>query len=428
MRKLFLFFVGLLFSLSASAAIPVNKWFSGWLENPQSEGRAHLAQNRPNEVIVRVVSLPGSQNIGGKVYTSAQFWLCPRGQSRLNLATEMCEDGEPGICEAKKGTFEVINTTSGWKRTPKVDDYSEEWVYTYKLPPGGVAKVCGDSYFCEMVIDAAEPCPECGAYVSQVPGANGLYRVSTDFRGHFTGELCTSSSVSDLPSEALHSDDVKDPPCPGYVGEVNGVRGCFGTAAKPVRPVAPPAKPSGHGAGDAGNPTAGPKPSAGAGSGSGGAGRTPSTGTGGSGGGPSGAASGSGVKPDGNTNKPGEGKEQANCGAPGQPRCQIDESGTPNGSDSKDKLTDAVNKAGDEQKAAIENASKLKADGWTFSFALPSGCTALTLAGYQIPGQGALSIDVCKWQPMIHDVMTMLWLICTVWGCINMVGSTQRSS
>jgi hypothetical protein len=177
----------------------------------------------------------------------------------------------------------------------------------------------------------------------------------------------------------------------------------------------------------AGNPTAGEKPSTGEGSGTGGAGRTPSTGDGGPGGGPA-AAAGSGTKPDGTTPKPEEGKEQANCGAPGQPKCRIDETGTPNGSDVKNKLTDDVNKAADQQKAEIEKAAKLKADGWTFSFSLPSGCTALTLAGYQIPGQGALSIDVCKWQPMIHDVMTMLWLIFTVWGCINMVGSTQRSS
>ena len=252
------------------------------------------------------------------------------------------------------------------------------------------------------------------------PTSQGLYRVSVDYDAMHMGESCTPT-----PAETAAAHPAADKPtCPGFVGEVSGVTGCYGTASNPTANDVPDTKPKPP---EAGNPPAGKKPDSGEGSGTGGAGRTPSTGDGGPAGGPA-AAAGSGTKPDGTTPKPDEGKEQANCGAPGQPKCRIDETGTPNGSDVKNKLTDDVNKAADQQKAEIEKAANLKADGWTFSFSLPSGCTALTLAGYQIPGQGPLSIDVCKWQPMIHDVMTMLWLICTVWGCINMVGSTQRSS
>ena len=419
MRKLLLFLTGLFFfsaSAFAWAPVPVLKWTTGWEVSPISAGEAHVAQNYPYHVAVRSFILPGTETVVGAERSKAEFWLCPRDKARLNLATEMCEEGVPGVCKTLMGQDFTLNWSLGYTRAPDIDE-DPNWKFVsppIKAPSDGM--VCDPVTSCKVALVLVPT----ALWQSVSPTSQGLYRVSVDYDAQHMGESCTPS-----PADTAGASPAADKPtCPGFVGEVNGVPGCYGTASNPTSNDVPESKPKPP---EAGNPPAGKKPDSGEGSGTGGAGRTPSTGDGGPAGGPA-AAAGSGTKPDGTTPKPDDGKEQANCGAPGQPKCRIDETGTPNGSDVKNKLTDDVNKAADQQKAEIENASKLKADGWTFSFALPSGCTALTLAGYQIPGQGALSIDVCKWQPMIHDVMTMLWLICTVWGCINMVGSTQRGS
>lgn len=331
----------------------------------------------------------------------------------LEYTTKECEDS---VCKSKQGQDFTLNWTVGYTRSPDIDaDPNWDLVAPpLKVPSDGM--VCDPVSSCKVAMVLVPT----GVWQSVSPTSQGLYRISLDFGAQHMGETCTPT-----PADTAGASPAADKPtCPGFVGEVNGVPGCYGTASNPTANDVPETKPKPP---EAGNPPAGKKPDSGEGSGTGGAGRTPSTGDGGPAGGPA-AAAGSGTKPDGTTPKPVEGKEQANCGAPGQSKCSIDETGTPNGADVKNKLIDDVNKAADQQKAEIEKAANLKADGWTFSFSLPSGCTALTLAGYQIPGQGPLSIDVCKWQPMIHDVMTMLWLICTVWGCINMVGSTQRSS
>lgn len=352
---------------------------------------------------------------------TATYGGCSGGPSPTSgsgsIASKVGDCGEE-VCSTQAGQSKIVNFTVGYTRSPNIDA-DPNWKLIgapNKVPSSGL--LCNPSSPCELRFSGFSDSDM--AWQSAAPTPNGLYRLSLDISATVTGNTCTPT---ELDTAAL-SKTAPIPPCPGFTGEVNGVPGCYGTASSPTSNDISEPKPK---PAEAGNPAAGEKPATGEGSGTGGAGRTPSTGDGGPAGGPA-AAAGSGTKPDGTTPKPTEGKEQANCGAPGQPKCRIDETGTPNGSDVKNKLTDDVNKAADQQKAEIEKAAQLKADGWTFSFSLPSGCTALTLAGYQIPGQGPLSIDVCKWQPMIHDVMTMLWLICTVWGCINMVGSTQRSS
>ena len=346
------------------------------------------------------------------LYTDGQSVDLDTASGILTRTVAACDSP----CKELMGQDFTLNWTYGYTRTPNIDaDPNWKFVAPRLYPPSD-GMVCDPVSSCK----AAMVLIPTAVWQSVSPTSQGLYRVSVDYDAQYFGESCTPTEVD----TAGASPAADKPTCPGFVGEVNGVPGCYGTASNPTANDVPAPKPKPP---EAGNPPAGKTPDSGEGSGTGGAGRTPSTGDGGPAGGPA-AAAGSGTKPDGTTPKPGEGKEQANCGAPGQPKCRIDETGTPNGSDVKNKLTDDVNKAADQQKAEIEKAANLKADGWTFSFSLPSGCTALTLAGYQIPGQGPLSIDVCKWQPMIHDVMTMIWLICTVWGCINMVGSTQRSS
>lgn len=415
MRKLFLLLVLLPLRVFAAAQCtqyasvdyPVIPWSSTY-QAACSAIVAHVnglfsAANSPTGSMQSCTSSQVTMLRVGVIYT---FGITSR-------VTTDCDD----ICSTNAGKSEIINVTSGWKRTPKVNDASEEWVYTYRLPASGVATVCGGAAVCEMTIDASEPCADCGAYVSQVPAANGLHRVSTDFRGHFTGKTCSAASTSDLPPEAMQRDNSKDPPCPGYVGEVNGVRGCYGTAAKPITPVPPVEKPAGHGPGDAGNPAAGSKPSSGEGSGSGGSGRTPSTGSGGSGGGPAGAAAGSGTKPDGTAPKPGEGKEQANCGAPGQPKCGIDEGGTPSKFDGDKAALDGWKSAVEANRNTIKDADGSFFDSYRMFFAVPP---IVPCEPIELPNEQVLTRQ-CDVVEGTRSVMSYIWALAAIWICLGWI-------
>lgn len=314
-------------------------------------------------------------------------------------------------CKDKQGTSSVINVTSGWQRTPSASA-NEDWLFPTKvLNSAGVGSVCSGG--CTQSIDAAEPCPECGGYVSQVPNAQGLYRVSTDFRGHYSGASCSGDSAGTVPSDSA------DPACPGFVGEVNGVKGCYGTADKPVRPEAPP-PPLDKAPKDKGNPAAGQKPSSGAGSGSGGAGRTPGTGTGGSAGGPAGAAAGSGNKPDGKTDKPEEGKEQQNCGAPGQPKCSIDESGNPQpwGADKWDSKISDYRKKSDDALAQIKGSGDSTFSGFSGYFFAPpiAACEPFILPN----DQGEITRH-CEVVDGVRSAMAYIWALAALWLCLGWI-------
>jgi len=261
--------------------------------------------------------------------------------------------------------------------------------------------------------DSNEACPDCKAYVSQTPSPQGLYRFSIDMLGHYTGGSCTEGPAD----QAAKADDSKDPPCPGFVGEVNGVKGCYGTADKPVR-TEPPDPAVDRMSRDYGNPSAGTKPETGPGSGDGGEGRTPTTGAGGSQGGPAGAAAG--TKPSGTTNKPGEGKEQQNCGAPGQPKCGIDEAGTPkNWGDDKhySKLGDYKEKAG----AALGQIKDSGGDTFNpfkeFFFAPPiAACEPFVLPN----DQGEITRH-CEVVEGVRFVMAWVWALAALWVCLGWI-------
>lgn len=339
---------------------------------------------------------------GNPVGTTYRNW----GISLANKC--VVPEPEPTLCAADAGTSSVMNFTVGWARSgnPDADDHVGKVVFPNQ--GRGAACVGGCSWeFTDNGVAAyrsAEPFP-----------ASGLHRLSVDFTMRGAGTACAES-----PEDAAASPNAPEPPCPGFVGEVNGVTKCVGTASQPVpSPDGPTAGRQAGGSEDNGNPAAGKKPDSGEGSGSGGPGRTPTSGSGGNAGGPAGAAGG--TRPDGTTTKPVEGKEQAACGAPGQPKCRIDESGTPSGNG----VFDAANRGADETRdgwlAEIAKAKELNSDGWTWTFQLPSGCTPLELPGYE------MTLDVCRFQPVIHDIMSMVWLICTVMGCVWMVFNAQKN-
>lgn len=339
---------------------------------------------------------------------------CPQGST-----DPKCNDP----CAGTKDQTQIINATAAWQRTPNTAP-NQEWLHPTKWVYGGMNRVCGPDK-CELAFDPLEPCPDCGSYVSQVPASNGMYRVSIDMLARGTGGQC-SPSDNDNP---ITPNDAKDPPCPGFVGEVNGVRGCYGTAEKPIRPEAPSGPANGPDR-EGGNPSAGKKPGSGEGSGSGGAGRTPSQGSGGSQGGPASAAGGK--KPDGTTPTPAEGKQQAACGAPGQPKCKIDETGTPDGKSVFDGPKKSLDDAFVEAKKQLDGVKSAgdKDTGWGVvpSWMQHASCTPWSLGTLPIGDGREITIDVCRIMPYIEAVTSFLWAITTFVATLAMVFRVTTAS
>lgn len=312
------------------------------------------------------------------------------------------------VCALKIGTPGITNWTVGYSRTPNADDLSMVGT-VYRIPTNRL--VCDSGCVVEMTTGEK-------VWQSQTPTDQGLYRWSLDVTSIPTGATCTASAA-DAPANKA----TPNPACPGYVGEINGVKGCYGTASAPVTTVQAD-RPSS--AAQPGNPAAGEKPLSGEGSGSTGAGRTPAAGTGGAAGGPASAAinaQGNGTIP-----KPATDREQQACGAPGQPRCAIDETGTPGPvgqGETGGPFTTADGMLGTTKTNvidAIASHKQLQSPAWTWSFALPSGCTAFVFDAL------SLSIDICQWQPVIHDLMSMIWILVGIFSAVGMLQRTLRGS
>lgn len=310
-------------------------------------------------------------------------------------------------CAEKAGEISTTNVTRGWARSP-LPNKADQLGTTSAVPK----HVCSGG--CKFSVLGNEE-----AYRSQTPSDQGLYRLSSDVTVIQTDQACDGETdmTSANPSTA-------DMACPGQVGELNGKPYCaIGPGTTGVDPNGSPG--TGASTDDKGNPKAGPKPKDGEGSGTGGVGRTPTQGNGGNMGGPGGAAAGgTGTKPgdkppDGTKDKPEEGKEQEACGAPGQKPCKIDESGTPTGDGKFDKLHGDVDAAKTSWVTEITGIKDMRWSDWTWTFQLPSGCVPLNLTDLGV------NIDVCRWQPVIHDIMSMVWAISTVMGCVYLVFRAQ---
>ncbi|WP_157008395.1 hypothetical protein [Xenophilus azovorans] len=357
---------------------------------------------------------------GSSVYKviSRASSVCPANSTAVSGGCQ-CNAGyaeQGGQCVASQcnstiGKTIEITSTTGWTRTPNDNDFN--WI-------GGGPEYSFGKTLCEAGCGYEVGYDVVDASISQTPNAQGLYRNSTTYKATGNGAACT------LGPEDANNPAAPEPDCPGYVGEVGGVAGCYGTAQKPVDTVSVPRS---DGTPRAGNPPSGKVPDQDVGKSPGE--RTPSTGNGGNAGGPSGAAqggrgggAGGASSGTGNTNKPGEGEEQEACGAPGQPECtvKINEKGTP-GDPKNKQLEDGVNELKQAQQDALnnaENTAKGWFSGWGFGFSLPSGCTPLDMDGYEF------SVNFCRWQSVIHDIMSIVWLMVTAWACIGMVGRTVR--
>lgn len=291
--------------------------------------------------------------------TSALVYTCPANST---LSTNVCtcnsgfvQSGSACVtaapsCPDAVGSLRVVNVTDGWGRSP--DPNADDLVHSSGSPPSSL-----DDGKCLGEVTDVQHC-----WRSQVPAANGLYRVSCDYIIRVAGDGSGTSATDANPL-------TPPPACPGFVGEVNGVTVCVGTSTQPVNGTNPS-----PGNEAPGNPAAGPQPDTGEGSGSTGEGRTPTTGDGGNAGGPAAAA----TPPAAPTVE-----IEAQCGVAGKPACSVtvDESGMPTGTNAYSTPRQALDTFSLERQEGIENAGSQSSLPWIWGFNLPSGtCSPIDLS------------------------------------------------
>ena len=310
----------------------------------------------------------------------------------------------PSVCDVGQGR--TFNRTQGWARTPNAD--ADDLVVDYG--PGDL--INANDGVCVGPIQSVDRC-----YRSQVPTAQGLYRVSCDFTMVMTGDAPSGSVVPETDPTTANAT------CPGFVGEVNGKTVCVGTASAPLpTPVAAPNAPTA-----AGNPSAGVKPSSGEGSGSDGPSRTPSTGSGGNAGGPSGAAVGSG----GTGVRDSDGTEPvgAVCGASPLPPCavKVDETGTPNGATfgTSPELDTALNN----REAGLATARDKAGDaGWGIVPAWTADQACEPWEIWTLPddlGGDVVTVNLCPLMPLAEGILNFIWAMLGIFATTSMVAAAM---
>lgn len=361
-------------------------------------------------------SMPGYTSPSTSI-TEAREGVCKIMDSGSYIRDQALDrrDGEcANKCAKDAGQMSVLNYTRGWSRSP-LPNKQDQLGATAVIP----TSICHEG--CKFGVLGNEE-----AYRSQVPSAQGLYRLSSDVAVIQTDQECTADATSEASNP-----QTPDKPCPGQLGELNGKPYCaVASNDTGVQPNGPP----GQQPDDKGNPSAGTKPATGEGSGTGGVGRTPNQGNGGNAGGPAGAAYGGsgnkpGDKPDGTTNKPGDGKEQAACGAPGQPKCAIDETGTPKVSPNEyDKAVDQYKIDMDAIRAKVAGTEdKSYFEGWKSMWFAPAVAACQPFALPSVLGV-SLAIDPCAVVEGIRYFMAYIWAIVGLAVCVQMIGRTIRGS
>jgi hypothetical protein len=172
-------------------------------------------------------------------------------------------------------------------------------------------------------------------------------------------------------------------------------------------------------------------PAYGGGGDGGGGGTTPGDGGGGTTPGDGGTTTpgGGGTTPGGGTGGGGDGDSQANCGAPGQPACKIDESGTPDGKGMFDALMKLVEGIGADRQKGFDDATSDNGKDTSLGFSslnLPSGsCVNPTV---QLPGfGGSWSVDICSYIGLLADMFEAFWAFAFAFSVMSMVSrATQK--
>lgn len=114
--------------------------------------------------------------------------------------------------------------------------------------------------------------------------------------------------------------------------------------------------------------------------------------------------------------QPQELPEIETCGLPGKPACRIDEEGTPPAPE-LEPAQDVADAMRPLQDLIDDPASVLPALpdlNWTFS--LPTACGSIGTPAF---APYLESIDVCQFQPVFHDLMSVVWVIGGLFGAIG---------
>ena len=111
--------------------------------------------------------------------------------------------------------------------------------------------------------------------------------------------------------------------------------------------------------------------------------------------------------------------EDLECGLPDTPACRIDETGTP---ETVPELEDPQQKADDVYKPLadiVEDPESFwpELPEFNWSFQLPTGCGILNVPAFEPFLTG---IDVCQFQPMFHDIMSVVWVMGGLFGAIGL--------
>lgn len=108
--------------------------------------------------------------------------------------------------------------------------------------------------------------------------------------------------------------------------------------------------------------------------------------------------------------------ELVGCGLPNTPKCRIDEDGTPLPVENTHKQDI------DRELKTIRDLADNPHDFWPklpeieWFFRLPTGCSALELPSF---APYISSLNVCKIQPIFHDLMSVVWIITGIFGSIG---------
>jgi hypothetical protein len=98
------------------------------------------------------------------------------------------------------------------------------------------------------------------------------------------------------------------------------------------------------------------------------------------------------------------------------PPCKIDETGTPTAPDAS---TFGGDVAGELARITGGIDNPVVADtSWSWSFQLPSSCGPIAIPAF---APWLTEIDICPFQPVIHDLVSLLWISATIFGCAGMV-------
>jgi len=124
-----------------------------------------------------------------------------------------------------------------------------------------------------------------------------------------------------------------------------------------------------------------------------------------------------GAVTDGTTTTGGAPKDEIiTCGLPNTPPCKIDETGTPTTATIPKAEVDAAKDSG---LSKITDLGSIQAPAWSWTFSLPTGCTAVTVGPFL---SQSVVVDLCQYQSLIHDLAALIWVAFTLWACVGMAG------